>query len=189
MWSELICAVRARVQLRSVPWGIRANLNWIAARYNNPKIYITENGCDVVGESELPLAKALHDKFRVEFYRNYTTNVLLAAHVDGVNVQGYYAWSLLDNFEWADGYDMRFGLVYVDGVGETNGGTRHPKDSAKWLSSRILQGSQEIPSKYASCEQTRRAAAKRPYGGAYHGPPVAETAKPNILMILSDDLG
>jgi beta-glucosidase len=86
--------------LRSVPWGIRENLKWVANRYNNPKQYITENGCDVVGESDQPIQQALHDTFRQQFYANYTTNVMLAAHVDGVNVQGYYAWSLMDNYEW-----------------------------------------------------------------------------------------
>ena len=175
--------------LRAVPWGIRANLNWIAARYNNPKIYVTENGCDVVGESELPMAQALHDEFRINFYKDYTTNVLLAHHVDGVNVQGYYAWSLMDNYEWADGYDMRFGLVYVDGVGKTNGGVRHPKDSAKWYSSRILGRQQEIPKEFQGCDAASAVAAKLSIGSAYKGPPVAPTSKPNIIMILSDDLG
>jgi beta-glucosidase/6-phospho-beta-glucosidase/beta-galactosidase len=50
---------------------------------------------------------------------------------DGVDVRGYFAWSFLDNFEWAEGYTKRFGLVYVD---YKNGLTRHPKASALWFS-------------------------------------------------------
>lgn len=175
--------------LRSVPWGIRENLKWVADRYNNPKIYITENGCDVLGESEQPMEEALHDTFRQEFYANYTTNVLLAAHVDGVNVKGYYAWSLMDNFEWSDGYNMRFGMVYVDGVGTGNGGSRHMKDSAVWFSGRAASRLQSIPPEYRGCEDGRAIAAADPIGNAYTGPPVSQSAQPNILMILSDDLG
>lgn len=50
---------------------------------------------------------------------------------DGTDIRGYFAWSLLDNFEWAQGYTKRFGLVYVD---YKNGLKRHPKASALWFS-------------------------------------------------------
>ena len=140
--------------LRAVPWGIRENLKWVSERYGNPKIYITENGCDVIGESDLPLEQALHDTFRVDFLTEYTTNVMAAFHIDGVNVAGYYSWSLLDNFEWSDGFNMRFGLVYVDGVGRGDGGTRHQKDSARWLTSRIAAQSQIIPDEFLACTKS-----------------------------------
>jgi len=48
----------------------------------------------------------------------------------GVNVRGYFAWSLLDNFEWADGFSVRFGIIYVD---FKNGLSRYPKKSAEWF--------------------------------------------------------
>ena len=175
--------------LSVVPWGIRENLKWISKRYNNPKIYITENGCDVPGESDLPLEDAIHDDFRVDFYTQYTTNVLAAYHIDGVNVQGYYAWSLMDNFEWSDGYNMRFGMVYVDGVGEGDGGVRHPKDSARWLTARMAAGGQTIPDEYLSCGDAAAAVAAAPIGATYKGPELRRTERPNILMILSDDFG
>lgn len=57
---------------------------------------------------------------------------------DGVDVRGYFAWSLLDNFEWAQGYTKRFGLVYVD---YKNGLSRHPKSSAYWFL-RFLKGNE-----------------------------------------------
>ncbi|CAB4285742.1 unnamed protein product [Prunus armeniaca] len=49
---------------------------------------------------------------------------------DGADVRGYFAWSLLDNFEWAQGYTKRFGLVYIDYKNELS---RHPKSSAYWF--------------------------------------------------------
>jgi beta-glucosidase/6-phospho-beta-glucosidase/beta-galactosidase len=114
--------------LHVVPWGFRKMLNWVAERYGNPGIYVTENGCDVPNESQLPLAEALNDQFRVDFYRGYLGN-MAEAMKDGVKVKGYFAWSLLDNFEWADGYSKRFGLHYVD---YSDNLKRYKKASAKW---------------------------------------------------------
>jgi beta-glucosidase/6-phospho-beta-glucosidase/beta-galactosidase len=58
---------------------------------------------------------------------------------DGVNVGGYFAWSFMDNFEWGDGYNTRFGMIYVDYLTQI----RHVKDSAKWYSEFIKAMSQE----------------------------------------------
>ena len=115
--------------LHVVPWGFRKMLNWVAERYGNPGIYVTENGCDVPNESALPLKQALNDDFRVNFYRDYIGN-MVEAMKDGVDVRGYFAWSLLDNFEWADGYSKRFGLHYVD---YKDGMKRYRKKSASWF--------------------------------------------------------
>ncbi len=76
-----------------------------------PAIYITENGCssaDVLNSKGEVL-----DSDRVMFLRNYLTQLQRAAS-EGVPVKGYFLWSLLDNYEWADGYDKRFGITYVD---------------------------------------------------------------------------
>ncbi|KAJ3035542.1 Beta-glucosidase 1A [Rhizophlyctis rosea] len=77
-------------------------------------IYVTENGCSVKGENDLSFEEALNDTYRVNYYKDYLENMLLAINEDGVQVKGYMAWSLLDNFEWADGYTCRFGVTYVD---------------------------------------------------------------------------
>ena len=69
----------------------------------------------------------MHDSYRVDFYHKYLKN-LNEAIKDGADVRGYFAWSLLDNFEWAKGYTARFGIVYVDY--ETQ--RRIPKDSAEF---------------------------------------------------------
>ncbi len=94
-------------------------------RYSPPKIYVTENGCAYDYPVE---ADGVHDVQRVEFYRSYLDGVLDAID-QGANVQGYFAWSLMDNFEWAEGYRPRFGIVHVDY--ETQ--VRTPKDSALFL--------------------------------------------------------
>ena len=75
------------------------------------EIYITENGCS---SSDIPAADGkVYDTDRVMYLRNYLSQ-LQRATVDGIPVKGYFLWSLMDNFEWADGYSNRFGLHYVD---------------------------------------------------------------------------
>lgn len=70
----------------------------------------------------------LHDTVRVDFYKNYLTELKKAID-DGANVVAYFAWSLLDNFEWLSGYTSKFGIVYVDFTTLK----RYPKDSAYWF--------------------------------------------------------
>ena len=70
----------------------------------------------------------LHDTVRIDFYKNYLTELKKGID-DGANVVGYFAWSLLDNFEWLSGYTSKFGIVYVDFTTLK----RYPKDSAYWF--------------------------------------------------------
>ena len=110
-----------------VPWGCRKLLGWIAERYGDPAIYITENGCAM--DDRVSPDGTIDDVDRLAFYHDY----LKACHEamgDGVKLRGYFAWSLMDNFEWASGYKFRFGLVHVDR--ETL--ERTPKKSAHWYS-------------------------------------------------------
>lgn len=69
----------------------------------------------------------VHDPNRIEFLRRYI-GALEQATEDGVDVGGYFIWTLMDNFEWAEGYTHRDGLVYVDFTTQQ----RIPKDSAYW---------------------------------------------------------
>ncbi|KAK4858730.1 hypothetical protein QYF36_021152 [Acer negundo] len=135
--GEIIGEKAASEWLYAVPWGIRKVLNYIAQTYNNPIIYVTENGMDDEDDDNSPLHEMLDDKMRVKYYKRYLMAVSQAIK-DGADVRGYFAWSLLDNFEWAQGYTKRFGLVYVD---YKNGLTRHPKSSAYWFL-RFLKGSE-----------------------------------------------
>jgi beta-glucosidase len=79
--------------------------------YDRPPIEITENGCSY---ADGPDANGvIHDAKRIEFYRGYLEAVARAIE-DGADVRGYHAWTLLDNFEWSEGYRQRFGLTWVD---------------------------------------------------------------------------
>ncbi len=79
-------------------------------RYQLPPVYITENGASIDDEI---IDGQVNDVRRIDYY-NQHLNALHNAIVQGVNVCGYFAWSLMDNFEWAEGYLKRFGIVYVD---------------------------------------------------------------------------
>ncbi|ABL99609.1 GH1 family beta-glucosidase [Shewanella amazonensis] len=85
-------------------------LTGLAQEFNLPPIYITENGA---AEDDAPFNGTVHDPMRLDYLQSH----LLAVHQAierGVDIKGYFAWSLMDNFEWAEGYRKRFGLVYVD---------------------------------------------------------------------------
>jgi beta-glucosidase len=101
--------------------------------YERPVLEITENGCsygDAPDEDGL-----VRDERRIEFYRGYL-RALGRAIRDGADVRGYHAWSLLDNFEWAEGFSQRFGLVWVD----FDTGERTIKDSARWYAQVAANG-------------------------------------------------
>lgn len=114
------------------PDGLRHLLEGLAARYELPPIYICENGIALPDER---VDGEVDDPRRVEYLRDHLV-ALDEAMRAGVDVRGYFHWSLLDNFEWAEGYSKRFGLVWVDF--ETQ--ERIPKGSAhalrEWLAAR-----------------------------------------------------
>ncbi|CAL9048569.1 unnamed protein product [Musa banksii] len=109
-----------------VPWGMYKAVTYVKVNYGDPVIILAENGMDQPGNVTLP--EGLRDTKRINFYKSYITE-LKRAMDDGATVIGYFAWSLLDNFEWRLGYTSRFGLVYVDF--KTN--MRYPKESAYWF--------------------------------------------------------
>ncbi|KAK3037673.1 hypothetical protein RJ639_030617 [Escallonia herrerae] len=111
------------------PQGIKETLLYIKKNYKNPIVYITENGIDEINNSSLTLKQALTDNFRIRYYSRHLINVVEAIK-EGVNVKGFFAWAIMDNFEWDSGFTSRFGLNYVDFTG---GLKRYPKLSAKWL--------------------------------------------------------
>ena len=117
------------MQWAIVPWGCKKLLQWIAERYDNPPIFITENGCAF--DDQLVDGK-VNDIERVDFFKGYITAIGEAIE-SGVNVKGYFIWSLLDNFEWASGYSKKFGIHYV----EKDTLNRIPKLSAIWYANVI----------------------------------------------------
>ena len=107
------------------PPGIYDLLMRLKKEYKVQNIYITENGCSY---NDGPNSEGkINDKRRIEYYRSHLTELKRAIE-DGVPCSGYFAWSLMDNFEWAQGFSQRFGLIWVDF--ETL--ERIPKDSYYW---------------------------------------------------------
>ncbi|MBN1452146.1 MAG: beta-glucosidase [Anaerolineales bacterium] len=106
---------------------LRRLLNKINNKYDLPPIYITENGAAF--KDEVTPDGKVHDERRLDYLRQHFIQTRLAMQ-DGVDVRGYFVWSLLDNFEWAHGYTKRFGLIRVDY--ETQ--ERIVKDSGEWYS-------------------------------------------------------
>ncbi|GBP62348.1 Myrosinase 1 [Eumeta japonica] len=89
------------------PPGFRKLLNWVSNNYGRDiPIIITENGVSDTG--------GINDYARVDYYNRYLYQLLLAINIDHCNVQGYFAWTLMDDFEWKDGYVSKFGLYHVD---------------------------------------------------------------------------
>ncbi|XP_044490211.1 beta-glucosidase 12-like isoform X1 [Mangifera indica] len=111
------------------PRGLRDLLLYVKEKYNNPLVYITENGIDEFNDASLPLEQALKDPMRIDYYHRHLL-FLERAIKEGANVKGYFAWSLLDNFEWSSGSTVRFGINFVD---YKNGNKRYPKQSAIWF--------------------------------------------------------
>jgi beta-glucosidase/6-phospho-beta-glucosidase/beta-galactosidase len=107
-----------------VPEGMYKLLQWIDKRYSHPVIFITENG------GAFPEEKSngkVGDERRRKYFEGYLTWCHKALQ-DGVDVRGYFVWSLMDNFEWASGYKMRFGICHVN----RDTLERTPKASAFW---------------------------------------------------------
>ncbi|KAE8037055.1 hypothetical protein FH972_009680 [Carpinus fangiana] len=125
----LIGAPAASGWLHVYPRGLLDLLLYTKKKYHNPLIYITENGIDEVNNASLSLKEALVDNQRIEYYHSHLL-YLRKAIEKGVNIKGYFAWSLLDNFEWGSGYTVRFGINYVD---YKDGQKRYPKLSAHWF--------------------------------------------------------
>ncbi|XP_022888456.1 beta-glucosidase-like isoform X1 [Olea europaea var. sylvestris] len=111
-----------------VPEGLYKLLVHMKERYSNPNIYVTENGVDELN-NKTTVAQARFDDMRVRYHHDHLVQ-LKKAMDHGVRVKAYYIWSMFDNFEWADGYSVRFGIIHVDF--ENNQLKRFPKSSAIW---------------------------------------------------------
>ncbi|EQD57453.1 beta-glucosidase [mine drainage metagenome] len=110
------------------PQGLTDTLQWIRERYDNPPVYITENGAAFY---DPPVAEngRVVDSLRVDYLRKHIGAVHTAIAA-GSDIRGYFAWSLMDNFEWSLGFAKRFGLVHVNYATQQ----RTPKDSARYYS-------------------------------------------------------
>jgi beta-glucosidase len=121
--------------------GLTRVLTWVKERYGNPPVYVTENGAAFFDPPSLD-GDRVADPLRVDYLRKHLAAVH-AAIAGGVDVRGYFVWSLLDNFEWSAGYSKRFGIVHVDF--ETQ--TRTPKDSAGFYADVIASNGRVLSDK------------------------------------------
>ena len=114
-----------------VPEGLREMVGLLRTRYPDlPPLYVTENGCSYATGPDTD--GRVDDRARID-YLDAHLRALADAIGDGADVRGYYCWSLLDNFEWAEGYTQRFGLVHVD----YDTLKRTPKASYDWYAELI----------------------------------------------------
>jgi len=113
------------------PQGFAELLTLVREQYGNPTVYITENGAAYFDQVK---DGVVDDQPRIEYLKNHI-NTVLEQRQQGSDVRGYFAWSLLDNFEWAKGYSTRFGLVHVDYDTQV----RTVKNSAHWLKEQITR--------------------------------------------------
>jgi beta-glucosidase len=119
------------------PDGLTAVLLRIRNDYGDIPLYITENGAAFY--DYVDPGGTVHDPERIDYLKRH----FAAAHAgitQGVNLRGYFVWSLLDNFEWADGYGQRFGIVFTDYRTQE----RIPKESARWYREVIAANAVEV---------------------------------------------
>jgi beta-glucosidase len=120
--------------LTAMPWPVEPlALYWgprfLAERYKLP-IYVTENG--MANDDWIAIDGKIHDPQRIDYTRRYLRELRRCVD-DGIDVRGYFHWSIMDNFEWAEGFTKRFGLIHVDYTNQK----RTPKDSADWYTQLI----------------------------------------------------
>jgi beta-glucosidase len=119
-------ASRTEMGWEVYPDSLYAMIKRIADDYPGKPIYVTENGCSY---GDAPDEKGVvDDQRRIDYYRGYIGGVARAM-AEGAPVKSYFAWTLMDNFEWTFGYSQRFGLVYVDHATQQ----RTIKNSGYWF--------------------------------------------------------
>ncbi len=114
------------------PHALYAIVTRISRDFNRPQIEITESGCAY--DDGPDATDVIHDARRIAYHCQYL-QALARAIADGADVRGYHAWSLMDNFEWAEGFSQRFGLAYVDFKTQQ----RTIKDSGRWYAKTAAQ--------------------------------------------------
>jgi beta-glucosidase len=129
--AQLVSAEKRNVLVSAMGWEIFPQSVYVIlkqfSKYKNIKQFIiTESGIGLHDKIE---NGKINDIERINYYKQHLENIL-AAKAEGIPVNGFFAWTLLDNFEWAEGFNPRFGLAYVDFESQQ----RTLKESAQWFS-------------------------------------------------------
>jgi len=130
LWAKQISAQKREMPVNEMgfeiyPEGMYKVLKQFSEYKKIKNIIVTENGACFKDKIE---GENILDEKRIHFFKSYLSNVLKAKK-EGVPVSGYFVWSLTDNFEWSEGYEPRFGLIYID----FNTQKRRVKDSGYWF--------------------------------------------------------
>nr|AAL40863.1 male-specific beta-glycosidase [Rhyparobia maderae] len=125
------------------PISLRSIMNWITGRYGNKyELFITENGFADKGQ--------LNDTKRITYLATYLTEVLKAIFIDEIKMKALTVWSLIDNFEWADGYTSKWGLYHVDFNDPER--KRTPKASSHFMEN--VTSTRKVPKKFLPLDVT-----------------------------------
>jgi beta-glucosidase len=135
-------ALNWAVAPEALRWGPR----FVHERYKLP-VLVTENG--MTNLDWVHSDGAVHDPQRIDFTRRYLMELRKAID-DGADIRGYFHWSIMDNFEWAEGYKDRFGLIHVDYATQK----RTLKDSAHWYAEVIASNGAILDSAHAGLEKS-----------------------------------
>ena len=148
--GQLIGPQTAASWLHIVPYAPKKVLLWFQERYSfNGKgtgigivkngikeeldVMITEQGMPILNQDQsTSYEEARHDKERINYYESYLSNIAEAIEIGGLKFKGYFPWSIIDNWEWANGFTERFGLNYLQDTNDENFKIYLPKDSAIW---------------------------------------------------------
>ena len=135
-----------------IPWQVTPSVMYWAPRFLHERygvpMHITENGC--AGMDWVHIDGKVHDAHRIDFLSRYLRD-LRRSIAWGADVRGYLHWSVMDNFEWSEGFRMRFGLIFVDYATRA----RTPKDSYHWYAKVIASNGAHIPETVAPMAEWR----------------------------------
>uniref|UniRef100_A0A383WBJ0 Beta-glucosidase n=1 Tax=Tetradesmus obliquus TaxID=3088 RepID=A0A383WBJ0_TETOB len=116
--------------LYNAPFAMGNVLRYVGEKYNKAETWITEFGTGITGENTWTGSQVLNDSYRTNFYSGYINSACKSINTYKLNVPMIFAWSLWDNFEWAEGYEVRYGMVHVDFASQE----RKIKQSGYWWS-------------------------------------------------------
>ncbi|KAL4555011.1 hypothetical protein LXL04_037621 [Taraxacum kok-saghyz] len=133
--------------------GMEEIVDYVKNRYNNRPMFITENGYSSPKVHDVEVEEIVNDVKRIEFHQSYLASLAKSIR-NGADVRGYFVWALMDNYEWTYGYNVRFGLHYVD----RNTFDRIPKLSARWYQD-FLKNNSLIDNQLVRTPESRKSQA------------------------------